>query len=187
MEPITLEQLKAMPISDAVAAEIQRLGTEMHVNMRINQCLFREGDEYDRDYVAFTMTHDGNDPKTIRDILYEARLYIHYGVFTDEEWESFLLPYINREIARQRNFKRWMPGYMIRHKQTGQLAIVKYDYAYEYGGRDFTSLHVCDLDADGRIVNSWAWAQYGEYDLVDENHVKENIEKIAAFENEEDD
>lgn len=181
MEPITLEQLKAMPISDNLAAEIQRLGTEMHGNMRIDQRELREGDEYDRDRVAFNMTHDGNEPKTIRDILDEARLYIHYDVFTDEEWESFLLPYINREIARQRNFKRWMPGYVIRHKQTGRLAIVKGDYAYEYGGRDFTSLHVCDLNADGRVVNSWAWAQYGDYELVDEDHVLENIKKMAGF------
>jgi len=184
MEPITLEQLKTMPISDEVAAEIKRLGEEMCGNMRIDQRWLREGDEYDRDRVAFNMTHDGNDPKTIRGILDEARLYIHYNVFTDEEWESFLLPYINREIARQRSFKRWMPGYVIRNKETGQLAIVRYDYAYEYGGRDFTSLHVCDLDADGRIVSSWAWAQYDDYELVDEDHVKENIEKMAEYENE---
>lgn len=184
MEQITLEQLKAMPISDKVADEIERLGPEMHWNMQIDQRQFREGDEHDRDYVAYSMTHDGNDPKTVRDILDEARLYIHYNVFTDEEWESFLLPYINREITRQRSFKRWMPGYVIRHKQTGELAIVKGDYAYEHGGRDFTSLHVCDLDDAGRIVNSWAWAQYGAYELVDEEHVKENIEKMAEYESE---
>lgn len=184
MEQITLEQLKAMPVSDKVAAEIERLGPELPWNMQVDQRWFREGDEDDRDYVAFDMTHDGNEPKTIRDILDEARLYIHYDVFTDEEWESFLLPYINREIDRQRSFKRWLPGYVIRHRQTGQLAIVRGDYAYKYGGRDFTSLEVCDLDADGQIVSSWAWAQYDDYELVDEDHVKENIEKMAEYESE---
>ena len=37
MEQITLEQLKAMPVSDKVAAEIRRLGPEMHWNMQIEQ------------------------------------------------------------------------------------------------------------------------------------------------------
>lgn len=182
MEKLTLEKLKAMPISQEVASEIQRLGTELCWNMKVDQHRLREGDEYDRKSVPFNMTHSGNDPKTISEILNCVRLYIHYNVFTDEEWESVLLPYINSEIERQLNFKRWMPGYVIRHKQTGKLAIVKGDYAYIYGGRNFTDFHVYDLDASGRIVRYWAWAHYDDYELIDEDHVAENIVKMVQYE-----
>lgn len=198
MKPITLEQLKALPISKAVAEEIERLGPEGSCNFEVDQNRLRgkvkrpEQNgcvEYTPDYVDLViqdMTHDGNEPMSNKRMLDNARLYIHYNVFTDEEWNNILLPAINRQIAENDSFVRWMPGYLIRSKEDGRLAIVDHDYAYRFGGRDYTSLCICELDYEGNICNHWAWARYDCYELVDADHVKENIEKMMRYKDKED-
>lgn len=107
-----------------------------------------------------------------------AVCYYRTGIFTDDEWQRFFIPAINRMIAHNDNFVRWLPGYVIRHKKHGFKAIVNYDYATGFGGRDFTSLALTNIEDDGSLGTSWAWASYYDYELVDKEHTEENIARI---------
>ena len=78
-------------------------------------------------------------------------------------------------------FVRWMPGYVIRNKRTGACCIVEYDYALAYGGNNYTSLSVVNIDTDGNPYLCWSWAFYKDYKLIDSNHTEENIAKVLAY------
>lgn len=127
------------------------------------------------------MTHDGNDPRRNQEILDRAIIYYSEQVYTDEEWEKYFLPAINKAMSDNDSFIRWLPGYVIKDKETGQLSIVKYDYAFVYGGTNYTDLLVVSLNDSGNPCRSWAWAHYNDYELIDANHVKENILKICNY------
>lgn len=86
-----------------------------------------------------------------------------------------------RETAIPDGFVRWMPGYVIRNRRDGRLAIVEYDYALAFWGNDYKSLSICELGPEGDITLSWAWAQYDDYELVDDTHAEENIAKVRAY------
>ena len=135
----------------------------------------------DIDHQIFMMTHDGNDPKPIKQMLNEARCYYEAHVYTDAEWEQYFIPAINKMINYHNSFVRWRPGYVIKHKQTDECCIVEYDYARKFGGHDYESLAVVDIDANGNPYDHGAWADYNNYELVDDKHVKENIAKIRAY------
>ena len=131
---------------------------------------------------AYDITHNGNDPRTNKEIINRARWYYSQHVMTDEEIEKYILPAINETISYNDSFVRWMPGSLIKKKETGELKILGYDYGYKYGGRNFTSLHVYDLDKDGKIDGSHAWEFYGNYELVDIEKNNERIKQIADYE-----
>lgn len=77
---------------------------------------------------------------------------------------------------------RWIPGYLIRHKANkNRMAIVEGDYAYLHGGRGVDSLSIGELDSEGKVESVWAWAHRDEWELLDTEHVKENILKLVEF------
>lgn len=133
------------------------------------------------------IVQDGNDPMDNEEMLDRARWYIEMNVYTDEQWENYLIPAINRMIAYNDAFMRWQPGYVVRSKKDGSLWIVEYDYAMGFGSscgrkcRDFTSLSIARLHDDGHVDSGWAWAQYDNYELVDKDHCEENIAKIREY------
>lgn len=131
---------------------------------------------------AYEITHDGNDPRTNKEIISRARWYYSQNLMTDEEFEKYILPAINETITYNDSFIRWMPGSLIKKKETGELKILAYDYGYKYGGRNFTSLSVYDLDKNGKIDGSRAWEFYGDYELVDTEKNNERIRQIADYE-----
>ena len=77
---------------------------------------------------------------------------------------------------------RWIPGYLIRHKaDKNRMAIVEGDYAYLHGGRGVDSLSIGELDSEGKVKSIWAWAHRDEWELLDTEHVKENILKLIEY------
>lgn len=77
---------------------------------------------------------------------------------------------------------RWIPGYLIMHKaDKNRMAIVEGDYAYLHGGRDVDSLSIGELDSEGKVKSIWAWAHRDEWELLDTEHVKENILKLIEY------
>lgn len=108
-------------------------------------------------------------------------------VYTDEQWEQFFIPAINKMIKYNDEFVRWMPGYVIKEKGSNKRYIVFYDYALAYSHlcgrecRDFTSLCIGRLDDTGEIDMSWSWAGYNNYELIDKDHANSNIEVIRRY------
>ena len=178
MKAITLQDLKERKLNPKTADRMERTWELSDHNKMVYRYRMEKGDI---DSCTFDMTHNGNDPKSNEQMLDDARCYYEQHVYTDEEWERYFLPAINEMIAYNDSFVRWMPGYVIRHKQTGIVSIVEYDYALGFGGRDYTSLSVVDLNSDGSISHSWAWAHYEQYELIDKDHTEENIAKILAY------
>ena len=129
----------------------------------------------------YDMTHDGNDPRDNDRLLDFAACYYLAGVYTNEEWERYFLPAINKMIADNDSFVRWLPGYVIQQKETGTKAIVEFDYAYAFGGRNFTDLSIYNLDKEGNITCGWAWASYSNYKLIDTEHQQQNIKRIHDY------
>lgn len=138
----------------------------------------RRTDEEGPAAFAFELTHSGNDPLENHEMIERAVCYYRTGVFSDDEWQRFFIPSINKMIARNDNFVRWLPGFLVRNKKTGFKAIVEYDFATGYWGRDFTSLALTNINDDGSLGTSWAWASYNDYELVDTEHTEENIDRI---------
>lgn len=138
----------------------------------------RRTDEEGPAAFAFELTHSGNDPLENHEMIERAVCYYRTGVFSDDEWQRFFIPAINKMIVYNGAFVRWLPGYVIRHKKQGSKAIVEYDYATGFGGRDFTSLALTNIEDDGSLGTSWAWASYSDYELVDTEHTEENIARI---------
>lgn len=133
------------------------------------------------------IVQDGNDPRDNEDMLDYARWFIEKNVYTDEQWEKYLIPAINEMIAYNDSFVRWFPGYVVRSKDDGKLWIVEYDYATAFGSscgrkcRDYTSLSLIRLYEDGHVSCGRCWAKYEEYELVDKDHCQENIAKIRDY------
>ena len=115
---ITLEQLKARPINPETVEMFERTMELWHGNIcAMQNRMAMGGDEVE--YLTYEMTHDGNDVKSSEQMLDDARLYIEKHVYTDEQWEQYFIPAINKMLEYNANFVRFMPGYLIRHKETG--------------------------------------------------------------------
>ena len=181
---VTLQDIKARPL-----VEIAWRGYMNTVLSDGNIRIYRERMESlkDRRYDIDDLVRHGNNPMDNEEMLDRARWYIEKKVYTDEQWEKYLLPAINKMIAYNDAFVRWLPGYVIRSKRDGSLWVVEYDYATAFGSasgrkcRDFTSLSIARLHDDGHVDGGWAWAQYDNYELVDKDHCEENIAKIREY------
>lgn len=75
----------------------------------------------------------------------------------------------------------FLPGDTIKHKDTGRLAIVEYDYATAFWGNDHKSLSLCELDKDGNIYRCWAWADADAYEIVDSESRERNLSKMREY------
>lgn len=187
LKAITLEELKMRPINPETTERFERTMELWHGNIQALRYRMDSGDPFEIKSCVFSMTHNGNDPKSNDDLLNDARMYIEYNVYSDAEWEQYFLPAINKMLEYNDHFERWMPGYLIRHKETKELYLVEYDYALAFGHRNghecrnFTSLSVCALHKDGHITGTYAWKNYNDFELVDKDHAEENIAKIRAF------
>ena len=182
---VTLNDLKARKINPETQAMFERTMELWHGNILVHQR--RMAMEEEREYEAMNMTHDGNDPKSSEQMLDDARMYIEKHVYTDEQWERYLPPAINKMLEYNANFERWYPGYLIRKKDSSEMAIVEYDYATAFGHlcgrecRNFTDLSLCLLDAKKNITGTIAWRDYSGYELMDKCHTEEYIAKIRAW------
>lgn len=137
------------------------------------------------DITLYDITHDDNDLRPNSEIVNLARFYYQNNLMTDEEVKKYLIPAINEQIKKNNRFVRWMPGSLLRNKETGKLCILVGDYAHVcsgYGtGRNYTSLEVCDLDDDNNIIHHWAWANYNNYELVDTEHNSERLKQVLDY------
>ncbi len=180
---ITLEDLKNRPLNEYLYRQMYETWTLGDKdNIRVYRHRIRKGTEEDIKTECYDFTHHGNSLMCNDEMLDRARCFYEDKIYTDEEWEKYFLPAINKAIEENDHFERWYPGYLIKNKSTGKLAIVKGDYAYIYGGRNYTSLYIYDLDENGGIISGWAWADYDNYELVDTNHIVENFNKIGKYE-----
>lgn len=175
MMSINLEYLQQHKPDAKILNEMQRTYELWQHNLRVWR--MRTNEEGPNAF-AFRLTHYGNDPLENHEMIERAVCYYRTGVFSDDEWQRFFIPAINKMIAHNDNFVRWLPGYVIRHKEQGSKAIVEYDYATGFGGRDFTDLALTNIEEDGSLGTSWAWASYNDYELVDTEHTEENIARI---------
>lgn len=81
-----------------------------------------------------------------------------------------------------KNLERWIPGYLIRNRaDKSRLAIVEGDYNYLHDSRGFDTFAVCELGEDGEIKSNWAWAHRDQWELVDTEHVVENLIKMVNY------
>ena len=183
---ITLEQLKARTIDPETEALMNRTMELAQHNIYVYQRRMAEGD-FEIQSCIYDMTHYGNDPKSNEQMLNDARMYIEKQVYTDEQWEKYFIPAINDMIKYNNEFVRWMPGYVIKEKNSETRYIVFYDYALAYGhlsgreSRDFTNLCLGRLDKNGDVDFSWSWANYNNYELIDKNNASGNINIIRRY------
>lgn len=177
MMSINLEYLQQHKTDAKILNEMQRTYELFPYNLRVWR---NRANEEGPNVFAFELTHCGNDPYENHEMIERAVCYYRTGVFSDDEWQRFFIPAINKMIAYNDNFVRWLPGYVIRHKKDGSKAIVEYDYATGFGGRNFTSLALTNIEDDGSLGISWAWASYNDYELVDTEHTEENIARIRG-------
>lgn len=181
---VTLEDIKARPLVE-VAWKGYMEGCLSDWNIRV--CRDRMSTESGIRHNIADMVQDGNEPRSNEDMLTRARWYIEKKVYTDEQWEKYFLPAINEMITYNDAFVRFMPGYVVRHKESGRLYVVEYDYATGFGSscgrecRDFTSLSLCRLYDDGHVDGGWCWARYEDFELVDKDHTEENIAKVREY------
>lgn len=128
---LTLEDLKNRPLNKDMydsMYETWELGNEH--NIECYRSRIREGNDHDIKNECYDMTHNGNDPMENEEMLDHARCFYEDNIFTDEEWVNIFIPAINKQIEENDNFERWYPGYVIKNKETGQLAILGGDYAF---------------------------------------------------------
>lgn len=183
---ITLEQLKARAIDPETEALMNRTMELAQHNIYVYRKRMAESDSEIRSCI-YSMTHNGNNPKSNEQMLNEARMYIEKNVYTDEQWEQYFIPAINDMIKYNDEFVRWMPGYVIKEKNGETRYLVFYDYALAYGhlsgreNRDFTNLCLGRLDSNGEVDFSWAWADYNNYELIDKNNANSNINVIRRY------
>ena len=175
---INLEYLQQHKPDAKILNEMQRTYELWRYNLRVwrNRTNVEGPDAF-----VFELTHCGNDPYENHEMIERAVCYYRTGVFSDDEWQRFFIPAINRMIAYNDSFVRWLPGYVIQQKETGTKAIVEFDYAYAFGGRNFTDLSIYNLDKEGNITCGWAWASYSNYKLIDTEHQQQNIKRIHDY------
>ena len=176
---MTLQELKQRPINPRTKELMERTWELSEWNICVYRNRMANPDDISSN--IYSMTHNGNNPKSNEQMLDDARMYIQKGVYTDEQWEQYFIPAINEMLAYNDNFVRWHTGYLVRSKEFKKLYIVGYDYGAAFGGRNYTSLSLCTLDDNGKICSSWAWARYQDYELVDCEHTKENIAKLKEY------
>ena len=180
MKAITLDQLKARKLPRLL---FKRLSENELYDALL--CTYRRqiDSEEERHLCLWDMTHDGNDPLSNKFMLDRARCYYEKSVYTDEQWDKYIIPAINEMITYNNTFVRWFPGYLIKRKKDGALFIVEGDYAYLYGGRNYESLALYELNTSKRVTGSFAWANYYDYELVDSINIAKNFNKITAYQN----
>lgn len=88
---ITLEQLKARAIDPETEALMNRTMELAQHNIYVYRKRMAESDSEIRSCI-YSMTHNGNDPKSNEQMLNEARMYIEKNVYTDEQWEQYFIP-----------------------------------------------------------------------------------------------
>lgn len=183
-EKVTLSGIKARRLVEVAWRGYMDV-TLSEWNIRVDRERMKTKDGIRR--VIADLTQNGNEPMSNEEMLDRARWYVEKEVFTDEQWEKYLLPAINEMIAYNDAFVRFLPGYVVRHKESGRLYVVEYDYATGFGSscgrecRDFTSLSLAGLTEDGRIDGGWCWARYEDFYLVDKDHTEENIAKVREY------
>jgi hypothetical protein len=176
---ITLEILKKRVI-DKKTCELLERTSQFSEHNKIVYRHRMSNPEFIR-WNVLEITHNGNDKRQNEDMLNVARCWYECGVYTDEEWNTYFIPAINEMIEYNNSFVRWYPGFVIRNKTNGRLAIVQYDYALAFWGTNYESLDVCEIGEDGRVLGSWAWASYSSFELIDKEHTDENIAKIREY------
>lgn len=179
---LTLEDLKNRPLNKDMydsMYETWELGDKHNISVYRHN--IRNGNQRDIESECYDMTHDGNEPMEIEEMLDHARCFYEDNIFTDEEWVNIFIPAINKQIEENDSFERWYPGYVIKNKKTGKLAILGGDHAYWYGGTNFTDLDIYEINGNGDITTSWAWGCYSEWEVVDKKHIIKNIKKLAEY------
>ena len=177
---MTLQELKKYPLDKEYLKDLNERNVinKDHREFRQN----RMKSAYYRKWEIQKMTYDGNDPRSNNDMLDFARCYIECDIYTDKQWNKYFIPAINEMIDYNNTFERWHPGYLIKDVK-GNLAIVEHDYSEAFGGRNYTSLAICELDSNENITYGWAWAKYENYCLVSKEPeiVSKNLEKIRKY------
>ena len=79
--------------------------------------------------------------------------------------------------------KKIVPGTLVQHKKTGELAFVEHTYAQAFGGCS-NKLSLLWLDDDGEIENGIAWYSPSQFNII-ESDVEENLKKIVKYNQEE--
>lgn len=174
---MTLQELKEYPLDKKYLKDLNERNVINKDHREFHQKRIKN--TYYREYDIWEMTHNGNDPRSNNDMLDFARCYIECDIYTDKQWNKYFIPAINEMIYYNNTFERWYPGYLIKDVK-GNLAIVEHDYSEAFGGRDYTSLAICELDSTGNITYGWAWAKYENYCLVSKEPeiVSKNLKKI---------
>lgn len=179
---ITFEDIKGRPLNKLLYKVMREETHELDkTSQRFCRIRIKLRDNHIKKTLARLITHDGNYLKGNERILDVARCYYETKVYNDDEWELYIIPEIQDAIRTNNSFIPWKPGYIIKNKDTGKLAIIKYDYATAFNSRNFVDLSVCELDTEGNIERSIAWVNYYDYILVDAANTKDNIEKIKTY------
>ena len=79
--------------------------------------------------------------------------------------------------------KNFIPGTLVQHKKTGELAFVEHTYAQAFGGQS-KALSLLWLDDNGEIEYGSAWFQPSQFNII-ESDVEANLKKIVAYNQEE--
>ena len=177
---MTLQELKEYPLNKEYLKHLEDcLVFDEH---NINIYKIRMNSKRERGWEIWDMTHRGNDPLSNEEMLNKARCFIEKNIYTDKQWNKYFIPAINEMIDYNNTFERWHPGYLIKDVK-GNLAIVEHDYSEAFGGRDYTSLAIYELDSNENITYGWAWAKYENYCLVSKEPeiVSKNLEKIRKY------
>ena len=76
-----------------------------------------------------------------------------------------------------------VPGTLVQHKKTGELAFVEHTYAQAFGGRS-KALSLLWLDDNGEIECSSAWSYPSQFNIL-ESDIEANLKKIVKYNQEE--
>ena len=76
-----------------------------------------------------------------------------------------------------------VPGTLVQHKKSGNLAFVEHTYAQAFGGRS-NQLSLLWLDKDGEIEDSSAWHSPSQFNIL-ESDTEANLKKIVKYNQEE--
>lgn len=113
-----------------------------------------------------------------------------FCLFFFKEWPSLELPgylhkveidYSPRDVDIDYSGCIFLPGDKVKNKKTGRLALVEYDYATAFWGTDHQSISLCELDINGEIYQSWAWAYAIDYEIIDSGSREKNLAKIRDY------
>lgn len=183
MKDITLDDIKNHPINEELKEDyIRRLIIQNDWNKQAHLTRMKSSSYWIKCEI-WEMSHDGNEPYSIEELLDHARLFYDDHIYTDEEWNKYFIPEINRAIKSEENFIRWYPGYLVKNKNKEEYAIVEHDYAEAFGGRNFTDLCLLFLDNEGNPEYSSAWHDYYDYELIDKDNIEKYLDIIRKYNN----